>query len=90
MPSGAKSLGTGRGIFEPPAWSHRNRGNEVSASRARRFAADLAPIIKGIQADGVSTLSGIADELNRRGILTATGKGEWRAHQVRRVLLRLK
>ena len=67
----------------------RSRLNEVIASRARRFAADLAPTIKGIQADGVSTLSGIADELNRRGILTPTGKGKWLAYQVRRVLARL-
>jgi hypothetical protein len=65
------------------------RGNEVSAARARRFAADLAPTIKDIQEAGVSTLRGIADELNRRGILTATGKGRWLPSMVWRLLERL-
>ena len=39
-------------------------------------------------AGGVSTLSGIADELNRRGILTATGKGKWLPSMVWRLLER--
>jgi Recombinase len=63
--------------------------NEIRISRARRFAADLAPTIKGIQDAGTQTLSGIADELNRRGIPTASGKGKWQAQTVRRLLARL-
>jgi hypothetical protein len=45
------------------------------AERARRHAADLAPVIAELRAAGVTTLRGIAAELNARGIPTATGKG---------------
>jgi hypothetical protein len=70
--------------------SYGNRGNEVRASRAHRFAADLAPTIKGIPKAGTTSLRGIADELNRRGILTASGKGKWISSMVWRLLDRLK
>ena len=70
--------------------SYGNRGNEVRASRTRRFAADLAPTIKGIQKAGTTSLRGIADELNRRGVLTASGKGKWISSMVWRLLDRLK
>ena len=66
------------------------RGNEVRASRARRFAADLAPTINGIQKAGTTSLRGIADELNRRGVLTASGNGKWISSMVWRLLDRLK
>jgi hypothetical protein len=54
--------------------SHR-AGSEVGASHARRFAVDLAPTIKDTQTRGLSTLSGIAEESNRRGVRTAGGRG---------------
>ena len=41
------------------------------------------------QASGATTLQAIAAELNRRGIPTATGPGEWSGKQVARVLGRL-
>jgi hypothetical protein len=61
----------------------------VRTARADAKATDLAPTIKDIQASGVTTLRGIAAELNRRGIPTATGRGEWCGTQVRRVFARL-
>jgi hypothetical protein len=45
--------------------------------------------IKDIQASGVTTLLGIAAELNRHGVPTATGRGKWCGTRVRRVLARL-
>jgi hypothetical protein len=48
------------------------------AERARRHAADLAPVIKAIQTTGVTSTRGIAAELNARGVPTATGKGNGR------------
>jgi DNA invertase Pin-like site-specific DNA recombinase len=53
------------------------------------WAADLAPVIKEIQAAGTTSLRGIAAALNERGIPTASGDGEWQAMQVARVLARL-
>jgi hypothetical protein len=61
----------------------------VRTARANARASDLAPTIKDIQESGVTTLLGIAAELNRRGIPTATGRGEWCGTRVRRVLARL-
>jgi hypothetical protein len=70
--------------------SYSNRGNEVRASRARRFVADLSPTIKDIQEAGTTSLRGIADELNRRGVMTASGEGKWRPSMVWPLLDRLK
>jgi DNA invertase Pin-like site-specific DNA recombinase len=41
------------------------------------FKAKLTPLIEEIRQTGVSTLQGIADCLNRRGIPTRTGKAVW-------------
>jgi hypothetical protein len=72
-----------RNIFRPS-------GAEVRAARARRHAADVAPVIQSIRAAGISTIRGITEELNRRGIPTATRQGQWQASQVLKVLRRLK
>jgi hypothetical protein len=61
----------------------------VRVARADARAADLAPLIAELRAAGVTTLQGIADGLNRSGIPTPRGRGEWQAPQVRRVLARL-
>jgi hypothetical protein len=62
---------------------------EVVRARADERVAKLVPIIKSIQAKGVTSLRAIAEALNERGIPTARGVGEWKAGQVRRVLARL-
>jgi hypothetical protein len=61
----------------------------VRTARADARAADLAPTIADVQAGGARSLRAIAAALNRRGIPTATGRGEWCGLQVRRVLARL-
>jgi hypothetical protein len=73
--------------------SHK-QAKAAAVARKRRtaiadaHAADLAPIIKTIRASGARSLRAIAAELNRRGVPTATGTGEWYGAQVRRVLAR--
>jgi DNA invertase Pin-like site-specific DNA recombinase len=64
----------------------RARGGNVVAERTQNRAANMADTIKVIQAAGVTTLQGIADELNRRGVPTAARQGEWQPVQVQRVL----
>jgi hypothetical protein len=59
------------------------------AASADARAAALAPTIAKIRASGVTSLRGIAAALNRRGIPTLSGRGEWQATQVRRVSARL-
>jgi hypothetical protein len=58
-----------------------------SAYKAR--AANDAPVIRELQAAGITSLSRIAAALNERGIPTARGRGTWQAVQVSRVLSRL-
>lgn len=70
---------------------HAHKGTTASAkartASARTWAADIVPVICLIQADGVSTLTGIADCLNGRGIPAPRG-GTWSPVQVSRVLAR--
>jgi hypothetical protein len=67
------------------AFSRRNR-----TERARRYAADLAPTIKGIQEAGITSLEAIAAELTRLGVAISAGSSEWRPAQVAWVLHQLR
>jgi DNA invertase Pin-like site-specific DNA recombinase len=58
------------------------------ARNADRHARDLAPVVKDIRADGATSLRGIADELNNRGMLTRRG-GRWHVSTVMNLLDRL-
>jgi hypothetical protein len=58
----------------------------AKAAKARDRAADVLPTIREIQASGIASLSGIARELNARGVPTLRGGSEWQAVQVQRVL----
>ena len=62
-------------------------GAARTAEAARRFAANAVPVIRQVQASGVSSLRGIAAALNARGVRTARG-GKWAATQVGAVLAR--
>jgi DNA invertase Pin-like site-specific DNA recombinase len=60
---------------------------QVRSATAAKRVADLGPVIEALQKDGVSTLLGLAAELNQRGISAPRG-GQWTAVQVSRVLKR--
>jgi hypothetical protein len=57
--------------------------------RADERATRVAPIVKELQATGITSLNGIAAALNARRIPTPTGRRHWHPTQVRRVLARL-
>ena len=57
------------------------QASRCDREKARQRAADLLPVVEEIRARGVVTLEGIADELNRKGILAPRG-GRWVAMQV--------
>jgi hypothetical protein len=65
--------------------------NSAIARRARadQAVAVLAPVIAEVRATGVTSLRGIAAELNKRSIPTVAGAGRWRHVQVGRLLKRL-
>ena len=54
---------------------------------AEAFASTTLPIIRQIEASGVSSYHGIAEELNAREVRTARG-GEWHAATVRNMMRR--
>lgn len=62
------------------------RMNQGARLAREAFAARIRPIIEAIKQTGVSTLTELANCLNLRGIQTRTGKGEWTATQVSRIL----
>jgi DNA invertase Pin-like site-specific DNA recombinase len=64
-------------------------GRAANVERADQFAANVLPIVESIRAAGVTTLPGIADALNQRGIATARG-GRWYPMTVRNLLTRMK
>jgi hypothetical protein len=65
-------------------------GREVQSARARARASRLAPIIAELRRDGITSWYGIAMELNKRGVPTATGRGIWESRHLRRMMERFK
>lgn len=85
----------GRALGNPngaAALRRAQKGNAAAVAAVKasagRFATDLRPILDDISRAGVSSLHGIAGELNARGIETARG-GRWTATAVRRLQDRL-
>jgi len=61
------------------------------AARSRQVtdrAADVLAVVRQVQAEGARSLRTIAAELRARGVLTPTGKVNWSAEQLRRLLAR--
>ena len=63
------------------------KGVVVRRTNADRHAANVLPIIRDIEAAGITTLKGIAEALNARGIKTARG-GCWYPTTVKNVMQR--
>ena len=78
-------LGGDRGNLSTDNVKGREASVRVRQDQAKRRGSDLSPIIDEIRAGGITTLSGIADALNAKGVPTARG-GRWQAVQVARVL----
>ncbi len=57
----------------------------ATRAEADRYAENVLPIIRQVQASGVTSLRGIAAALTARGVATARG-GQWSAMQVSNLL----
>lgn len=66
----------------------RTKANAMRLERSQAKAADIAPTIRELQSQGITSLGGLAKALNDKRIPTAWG-GAWQATQVKRVLDRL-
>jgi DNA invertase Pin-like site-specific DNA recombinase len=60
------------------------RGVAARQAAARAFAEAMQPMLRGFQQQGFP-LRRIAEELNRRGVPTYRGSGEWTATQLSRI-----
>lgn len=87
----AKARGTVLGGFRGKLFSEADheRAREARRNRSGAQAIRLAYSIQQIQAQGITSASGIARELMEKGIPTPAGGEKWTATQVQRVLARL-
>ena len=67
----------------------RQTGANSNRVNADHFAANVLPVIRELQANGVTSYRAIARELERRGIKTARG-GDWSQVQVANILKRTR
>lgn len=74
-------------LGNPRAAETIGQAHAAARAAADQFAANVLPIVREIQAAGMTTLRDIAGALNARGIRTARG-GAWHSSTVRNVLLR--
>jgi DNA invertase Pin-like site-specific DNA recombinase len=86
----AKARGTVLGARDterigPYAHKGGTASGKVRLKNARQRALNLQPVVEEIRSRGVTTLNGIAEELNAKGI-TAPRGGRWRSTQVLHVL----
>ena len=79
----AKARGTRLG--NPNLAKAAKLGTAAVKANARRFAANVLPIIKDIERGGVTSANAIAAKLNERNVKTARG-GKWTHVQVGAVL----
>ncbi len=63
------------------------KGAVVNRAKADQHAANVLPVIRDIERAGVTTLQGMAEALNARGIRTARGR-RWYASTVRNLVVR--
>jgi DNA invertase Pin-like site-specific DNA recombinase len=77
----------GKRLGNPRLAEARPLALEANREAARRSAANVLPIIRQIQASGISSFRGVARALTARGVQTARG-GQWTARQVINVLAR--
>jgi DNA invertase Pin-like site-specific DNA recombinase len=77
----------GKKLGNPKLAEARKRAVQGNKSSAARYAANLLPIIREIQASGIKSLRGVARALAARGVATARG-GAWTPVQVSAILHR--
>ena len=69
-----------------PKWQDSvEAAREARSAKAAKRQQLVRPLIEGLQAHGIDTLSGLADALNERGIETPQGR-RWHPMTVKRVI----
>jgi DNA invertase Pin-like site-specific DNA recombinase len=76
-------------LGNPRAAEAAVKAHAANRAGADQFATNVLPIVREIQASGLTSLRDIAGALNARGIRTARG-GAWHSSTVRNLLMRDK
>jgi DNA invertase Pin-like site-specific DNA recombinase len=84
----AAAKARGRVLGGPKIATARVLGSAANKNAADRFAANVVPVIRQVQASGATSLRSVAAVLTARGVPTARG-GDWNAAQVANVLRRV-
>src|ERR1700737_4067447 len=79
----------GAKLGNPRAAEAAIKAHAANRAAADQFASNVLPIVREVQAAGITSLGGIAAALNARGIRTARG-GTWHPSTVRNLLLRAR
>lgn len=66
--------------------AERRTSHATAQARAVAFQAELMPIMREMQASGITSLGALAQALMDRGIPTARGFSTWSRMQVYRIL----
>src|SRR5256885_609626 len=78
----------GKKLGNPRLAEARKRAVQGNRAAAARYAANVLPVVREIQANGMKSFRGIARALAARGIATARG-GAWTLVQVSDILRRV-
>lgn len=93
LAASSKKLGGRRywpdGRVITPSREAQLAGVMARQKRAAARAADIAPAIQQLRADGAESLGAIARGLNAAGVPTASGRGQWSASTVGKMMERL-
>jgi len=83
----AAKKAAGAKLGNPRAAEAAVKAHAANRAVADQFAANVLPIVRAIQALGLTTLREIAAALNARGVRTARG-GQWHSRTVHNLLSR--
>jgi DNA invertase Pin-like site-specific DNA recombinase len=81
----AAAKARGQRLGNPRLSEAAKLGRKAALANARRFAANVLPIIEEIERSGITSRNAIAAKLNERNVRTARG-GKWTHVQVGAVL----
>jgi hypothetical protein len=82
-------LGGDRGGLNQDARRAGNAGSaKVRRMRATERANSLMPVLARFRAQGLRSAQALARTLNEEGVPTVSGKGQWQANSVLRILRR--
>lgn len=68
----------------------RAKASQALQKRIQKRTTDLAPVVRGLQAEGVTSLNGLARALTERSIPTPLKTRTWTATQVGRLLKQIE